>query len=238
MEKLDQLHKQLDIEKVKPQYLTFLLMLYVTFSLIGCAVLYKIVKIDFLVGPGGILSLPFVLLLEDIIAEIYGYKISRALLWYILLSQLIFTSFVLIIINMPSPTYWHANDAYQTVFGSLLKGVPTMIIAIFLGRFLNLYTITKLKILTKGRYFWLRMIFACLVGDLVTLTIIYSIAFSALSFDEISRLYLSDLFTRIFYSILGGGPAMLLVMYIKKKEGIDVYDYGTNFNPFRLSLEK
>jgi len=223
--------------KVKPQYLTFLLMLYVTFSLIGCAVLYKIIKIDFIVGPGGILSLPFVLLMEDIIAEVYGYKISRILLWYILISQLIFTYFVIMIVDMHSPSYWHLQQAYLEVFGGLGKGTTTMVVAIFMGRFLNLYVITKMKILWKGKLFWIRSVFSSLCGDLVTLTILYTIAFSYLPFSEMSHLYLSDLFTRVAYSIIGGGPALLIVMFLKKREGIDVYDYGTNFNPFKISLD-
>lgn len=222
--------------KVKPQYLTFLLMIYVTFSLIGCAVLYKIVKIGFVVGPGGILSLPFVLLMEDIIAEIYGYKVSRILLWYILISQLIFTYFVLMVVYLPSPDYWHHQNAYNEVFGNLGKGITTMVIAIFVGRFANLYIITKFKILLKGRFFWVRSILSSFCGDILTLTILYTIAFSGLTFAEMSHLYLSDLFTRVLYSILGSGPAQLIVMYFKQKEGLDVYDIGTNFNPFRFSL--
>lgn len=223
--------------KVKPQYLTGLMMLYVTFSLIGAAVLYKLVKIGFLVGPGGILSLPFVLLMEDVIAEVYGYKISRILLWYILISQIIFTFFVAVIVNLPSPSYWHGQVDFDFVFGNIDKGVPVMVIAIFMGRFLNLYVITKTKILLHGRLFWVRMIISCLAGDLVTLTILYPIVFSNLTFQEIMPLYLSDLFTRVAYSIIGGGPALLLVMYLKKKENIDVYDTNTNFNPFKLSMK-
>ena len=223
--------------KVQPQYLTLLLMLYVTFSLIGCAVLYKIIKIDFVVGPGGILSLPFVLLMEDIIAEVYGYKISRILLWYILISQLIFTYFILMVIHLHSPSYWHIQNAYNEVFGGLGKGTTTMVVAIFIGRFTNLYVITKLKIFFKGKLFWVRSVLSSFCGDLLTLTILYTIAFSSLTFGEMSHLYLSDLFTRVLYSIIGGGPALLVVMYLKKKENIDVYDYGTNFNPFRFSLK-
>lgn len=223
--------------KVKPQYLTFLLMLYVTFSLIGDAVLYKIIKIGFVVGAGGILSLPFVLLLEDIIAEIYGYKISRVLLWYILISQLIFTFFVLMVIHVPSPAYWHGEHAYNVVFGNLAKGVPIMVFSIFAGRFLNLYVITKLKVLLRGRFFWPRSVLSSLCGDIVTLTLLYPIVFSGFSFGEMEHFYLSDLFTRLVYSIVGGGVALLVVIYLKKKEGVDVYDTHTNFNPFKLSVK-
>jgi len=228
---------QSNLPKVKPQYLTFLLMLYVTFSLVGDVVLYKIIKIGFVVGAGGILNVPLVLLFEDIIAEIYGYKISRTMLWYILISQLIFTFVVLAIIHLPSPAYWHGEKAYSVVFGELDKGVPVMVFSIFAGRFLNLYVITKLKVLMKGRLFWPRSVFSSLVGDLVTLTLLYPVVFSAFSFGEMSHFYLSDLFTRLMYSIIGGGPALLLVMYLKRKEGVSVYDTHTNFNPFKLSIE-
>jgi uncharacterized integral membrane protein (TIGR00697 family) len=230
-------HVQTHANKVKPQYLTFLLMLYITFSLIGCPVLFKLVQVGFIVGPGGLVSLPFVLLLEDIIAEVYGYSISRTMLWYILFSMLLFIFSIEFIINLPSPSYWSGESAYQFVFGALGKGVPIMVFAIFCGRFINLYTITKLKLLTKGRNFWLRSIFACFVGDIVALTIIYGIAFHNVPFPEMVHLFLSDLFVRVAYSIVGGGIGVYIVKFLQKKEGIDVYDYKTNFNPFRLSLK-
>ncbi|MCD6047107.1 MAG: uncharacterized protein K0S08_754 [Gammaproteobacteria bacterium] len=228
---------QTNAQKVKPQYLTFLMMLYVTLTLVGCPVLFKIVKIGFINAPGGILPLPFVLLLEDIIAEVYGYRISRTLLWYLLFSMLLFIFSVVFIINLPSPAYWTGEAAYQQVFGSLETGVPIMVFGIFCGRFLNLYAITKLKILVKGRYFWLRSIFACLVGDIVALSIIYGVDFWDKPFAIKAHLFLSDLFVRVSYSIVGGGVGLLVVSYLKKKEGIDVYDYHTNFNPFSLSLK-
>ncbi len=221
---------------VKPQYLTFLVMIYVTFSLIGCAVLYKIIKIDFIVGAGGLISLPIVLLMEDIIAEVYGYKISRRLLWYVLISQLIFTFLVVFIVRLPSPSYFHGQVDYNYVFSGILTGVPAMVFAIFLGRFLNLYVITKTKIMCKGRHFWLRSIFSSLAGDLVTLTVLYALVFHSWPFSQMSHFYLSDLLDRVFYSILGGGPALLVVMYLKKKENLDVYDYSTNFNPFKTEI--
>lgn len=227
-------HVQLDAHKVKPQYLTFLLMLYVTLSLVGCPVLFKLIQVGFIVGPGGLVPLPFVLLLEDIIAEVYGYRISRTMLWYLLFSMIIFIFSIEFILSLPSPSYWTGQASYEYVFGSLSKGVPVMVFAIFCGRFINLYTITKLKILTKGRNFWLRSIFACFVGDIVALTIIYGIDFHNLPFAEMAHLFLSDLFVRVAHSIVGGGVGVYIVKFLQKREGLDVYDYKTNFNSFPL----
>lgn len=223
--------------KVHPQYLTFLLMLYITLTLIGCPLLYKIFQIGFVVGVGGILPLPFVLLLEDVIAEVYGYKISRLMLWYLLFSMLLFIFGELWIVHLPSPSYWNHGAAFSVVFGGLAQGVPLMVFAVFCGRFLNLYVITKLKILVMGRYFWLRSVFSCLVGDLITLSILYSFGFPTLPFDAKAHLFLSDLFVRVTYSIVGGGIGVFVVRFLKKKEGIDVYDHLTNFNPFKLAIK-
>jgi uncharacterized integral membrane protein (TIGR00697 family) len=228
---------QTGADKVKPQYLTFLMMLYVTLTLAGCPMLYKVIQVGFITAPGGILAVPIVLLLEDIIAEVYGYRISRTLLWYLLLSMLIFIFFDELVINLPSPSYWEGKAAYQAIFGALGKGVPVMVFGIFCGRFVNLYIITKLKILVKGRYFWLRSIFACLIGDIVALSIIYTIDFWSLPFSDEAHLFFSDMFVRVSYSIFGGGIGLFIVKFLKKKEGIDVYDYETNFNPFKLSLK-
>lgn len=222
--------------KVKPQYLTFLFMLYVTLSLAGNATLFKIVQIGFITGPGGILVIPIILLLEDVIAEIYGYKISRTLLWYILFSELFFSLIVISIIKINSPSYWHEQADFNVVFGSLFQGTPILVLGVFSGRFLNLYIITKLKILTKGRYFWIRSVFSCLCGDLLTLTIIFSFLFPEMPFDVRAHLYLSDLFMRVSYSIFGGGLGVLIVKYFKKKEGINVDDLKTKLNPFKLDI--
>lgn len=228
---------KIEYTRVKPQYLTFLLMIYVTLSLAGNAVLFKLIDLGILIGPGGILVVPLILLIEDIIAEVYGYEISRTLLWYILASELLFSLVVIGIIHIHSPSYWHEQLAFNEVFNSLSKGTPILILAVFSGRFLNIFVITKLKILTRGRFFWMRSIFSSLLGDLVTLTILYTLLFHAMSFDVKAQLYFSDLFTRVLYSIFGGGLGVLVVRFLKRKEGLDVYDYNTDFNPFKINIK-
>ena len=227
---------QTNVQKVKPQYLTCLMMLYVTFTLMGCPLLFKIIHVGFINGPGGLVPLPLVLLLEDIIAEVYGYRVSRILLWYLLLSMLIFIFGSVLIVNMPSPADWHGEAAYQAIFNPLAKGVPIMVLGIFCGRFSNLYLITKLKVIMKGRYFGIRSIVSCLFGDLIALLIIYTFAFWSFPFSVKAHLFLSDLSVRVIYSLFGGFLGVYVVRFLKKKEGIDVYDTETKFNPFSFKL--
>jgi uncharacterized integral membrane protein (TIGR00697 family) len=204
-------------EKASAQFLMLFTMLYVTFNLVGCALLFKVVKIGPGVAPGGIFFLPLVLLIEDIVAEIYGYKISRALLWYILMSSLIFSICTVLVVKLPSPEYWHFDSAYHTVFDPLLRGGFSLFIAVLVGRFINIYALTKTKILVRGKYFWIRSVVSTSVGGFVALALLCTLAYSnSVPLADIEKLFVTD--------------------YIKKNYGIDTYDYDTNFNPFKISL--
>ena len=69
--------KQFTWEMLGSPYLLFLIVLYVTFNLLGTTLIYKLVVVGPGLAPGGLFVLPFVLLIEDVIAEVYGYAISR-----------------------------------------------------------------------------------------------------------------------------------------------------------------
>lgn len=219
-------------------YLQFLIVLYVTFGLLGTVLLYKLVKVGPGLAPGGLFVLPFVLLIEDVVAEVYGYKISRLLLWFVFISMVIFTLCAMLIIHLPSPVGWKMQPDFNIVFDPILRGTPSLILALFISRFTNIIIITKLKILAKGRFFWLRSIFSTLFGGLIGLVVAFSLAYGHnVSITGMLRLISTDYFVRFVYASFGGGPAWLLVIYLKRKDNVDVYDIGTNFNPFKLSLK-
>jgi hypothetical protein len=220
--------------------LLFLIVCYVTLMLSNFVLIYKLVAVGPGLAPGGLFLLPFWLLIEDVIAEVYGYKISRLLIWLVLLSTTLFTTLVLVIIHLPSPPYWHLQADYDVVFDSLLRAIPAYFIGIILvSQFINIFLITKLKILVNGRFFWMRIIFSNMLSGATGVIIAFLLAYvgSHLTLASIKQLILTDYSVRFLYVVFGGGPAWLLVRYLKKKENIDVYDINTNFNPFKLSLK-
>lgn len=223
-------------EKIK--LLFFLGMLYFTINLIGVPMTYKLITIGPLIGPGGLSVLPLVFLVEDMIVELYGYKVSRFLLWLILFSTMIFSIACVAIIHLPSPDYWHLEDSYKTVFDPILKSGPVAVVAIFCGRFINIILMTKGKILFNGRYFWLRSIFATLIGSSFALTVFFILSFwGRVPFSVIETLFISDMVVRLSYTIIGGIPLTFIIGYLKMKFGIDVYDEHLNFNPFSFDTK-
>ncbi len=232
------LKKSFSWEMCGSPFFLVLLVLYITFSLLGTVLLYKLVVVGPGLAPGGLFVLPFVLLIESVIAEAYGYKISRLLIWFLFLSMTVFTVSALIIIHLPSPPYWHLQSAFNKVFDPIVISAPSLVAGLFTSWFINLYGITKLKILFQGRFFWLRSIFSSLIGGFIGVIVVFGLAYGhGISFSELKDLILTDYFVRILYAVFGGGPAWLLVMLIKRKEKIDVYDIGTNFNPFKLTIK-
>ena len=219
-------------------YLMFLIVLYVTFSITGTVLLNKVVQVGPGLAPGGLFCLPLVLMIEDIIAEVYGYKISRLILWFIFLSLFIFSSASLIIIHLPSPVYWHLRPDFNAVFDPLVRIAPALILSLFVSRFLNIYILTKTKILFKGKMFWLRSIFSTLVGSAFGLVIIFGLSFwHEVPIHAIEVLIGTDFTVRGVYAIFGGAPAWGIAAFLKKREKINVFDVNTNFNPFKLTVE-
>ncbi len=222
----------------KTKLLFFLSMLYFTINLIGVPMAYKLITFGPLVGPGGLSVLPLIFLIEDIIVELYGYKISRYLLWLIVLSTIIFTIACVAIVHMPSPSYWHSQISYEIVFDPLIKSGPAAVLAIFVGRFVNIILMTKWKIMLKGKSFWLRSVFSTLIGSSIALLVFFVLAFwGRVSFSIIESLFLSDIAVRLGYAMVGGFPVAFFVSYLKRKLGIDAFDDQVNFNPFSLDTK-
>ena len=92
----------------------------------------------------------------------------------------------------------------------------------------------RMKLLTRGRWLWSRTIGSTIVGQGLDSLIFIIIAFIGTpSFLAIMILY--HWLAKTVIEALATPVTYRLVNFLKKKEGIDTYDYETNFNPFALS---
>lgn len=222
----------------KLKLLIFLIMLYFTVNLVGVPMAYKLIEIGPIIGPGGLAVLPLLFLIEDTIVELYGYKISRFLIWLIITSTIIFTFASVAITHLPSPSYWHLQSYYETVFDPLLKSGPSAVLAIFVSRFINIILMSKWKFLLRGKYFWLRSVLATLICSIFALSIFFVLSFGGKEpLSAIKIFFLSDIAVRLGYIMIGGIPVSFLVSYLKTKLGLDVMDDQINFNPFSLNTK-
>src|SRR5579862_8095932 len=121
--------------KSQPNALTFLVMLYMTCMLIAYVVIYKLTTINTMIMSVGSFVIPLVHVILDIIAERYGYAVSKKIIFYSLTCQLIFAMVCYFLILLPSPDFWHYQAAYDQVLGKL----PRVFVGSFLGTLIGLF---------------------------------------------------------------------------------------------------
>jgi uncharacterized integral membrane protein (TIGR00697 family) len=208
------------------KFLPLFSMLYLTIMLSSLFLIHKTITVLHHDLPAAVFVFPIWFILGDIIAEVYGYAISKKMVFYALISQLLFIVIVVKAVHMPSPDYWNGQAAYIFVTASWLKIYLSVLLGIIAAGLVNAYCISKWKILLKGKYFWLRSIGASGIGE-----IIYSFLFSIFAFygswsdSNIFKYTVMSFSLKLLYSIVLAYPANLIVFLLNKAEGNDPFNF-------------
>jgi queuosine precursor transporter len=220
------------------KYLLFLAVLYnLTFPLAGIGI-HKPVTI----GPFNVLAstliFPFAFVINDMIAEVYGYKVSRQLIWCILPLTIYYQLVLSFFIDYPPRPDWHYQYMYNFIFrGMKLIGFMGDI-GVVVGFMLNSYLLAKLKIFLKGRFFWMRSIATSAIGELLQLLIgLFGVFIEhQVNNSQLVVLFINAYLFRLTIIGLVSPLANIAVYFLKKLEGVDIYDTDTNFSPFKFSV--
>lgn len=218
-------------------------MAMITAIILPCATITfnKVVALDFSYASAGTLPMPFWFMLGDIITEVYGYRVSRQIVWNALLCNLLFAVAIFILIRLPSPKAWTGESAYLFVLGDTIRLAISGLVALIIGVFINNYLISKWKVLVRGKYFWLRSIGSSTIGEAAYTLLAFFLIFLLGGHLNLHTMLIFVIWSYCFKfigAILLAGPANLIANYLKKKEGIDIYDTNVNFNPFKVSTQE
>ena len=80
---------------------------------------------------------------------------------------------------LPGEVSWQqrvGQDAFNAVLGGISGLVVASLAAYFMGEFSNSYIMARMKVLTKGRWVWMRTIGSTLVGEGVDTITFFTIA--------------------------------------------------------------
>lgn len=224
----------------KPQYqwLILLAMIYLTGWTTTYPMIYKMVELHHILEPGAIFLFPLSYAIADIISEVYGYRIARKIVWFALITGLVFCIGLEFVATMPAPDFWHKQAGYDTVFSPLIRAYFATTIASLLGNFINIYVISKWKIVMHGKYFWFRSLFSTAIGELTFTAIGGTLAYSGVEpWSKIVFLMLDGYLFKMLYAFIAVWPAAYLVACLKKVEGVDMYDKGIDYNPFKINCD-
>ncbi|HUG80434.1 MAG TPA: queuosine precursor transporter [Bryobacterales bacterium] len=190
------------------------------------------------VGPfllsGAQILFPITYIFGDIFVEVYGYAASRRAIWIGFFSAALLAVMALFTTSLPAAPEWQNQEAFEKVFGFVPRVLVASLVAYWCGEFANAFVMAKMKILTQGKHLWSRTIGSTVVGQMVdTAVVIFIIFVGIVDTATMLNLMLTGYFAKVVYEAAATPLTYLVVNTLKRVEGIDVYDEGVDFNPFK-----
>jgi uncharacterized integral membrane protein (TIGR00697 family) len=227
------------------RYFDFVMAAFVTILLLSNVIgAGKRAVIDLpLIGPwpfgAGILFFPVSYVLGDVLTEVYGYARARRCIWAGFAAMVFMVVMSLVVVALPPDRGWTGQTAYEQVFGQVPRIVLASICAFWAGEFANSFVLAKMKIMTRGRWLWTRTIGSTLVGEGVDSLIFYPLAFFGVagwSNSQLLMVLLTQWALKVAWEVVLTPVTYMAVGFLKRREGIDVFDEKTNFSPFRARV--
>ncbi len=187
----------------------------------------------------GNLFFPISYIFGDVLTEVYGYARARRAIWAGFGALIFASAMTTVVLAMPpassEPFTAVLQPALQTVFGGTWRIVLASMLAYWAGDFVNSFVMAKMKVFTEGKYLWTRTIGSTIFGQAVDSAIFYPVAFYGIwSNASLVSVMVFNLFFKIGVEVAFTPLTYWVVARLKKAEGIDVFDRGTNFTPFSL----
>ncbi|GHU71743.1 transporter [Spirochaetia bacterium] len=190
---------------------------------------------------GGTLLFPLAYVFGDVLTEVYGFRAGRRVIWTgfcaLALASLVF--FLLRI--LPADSSWE-EYAGSAAFDAILGGMSTGGIALasllgyWVGEFSNSAILSRIKVLMKGKFLWVRTIGSTLVGEFLDSLVFVTVASvtGVFGWELFVTLVLTNYLFKCLVEVIMTPVTYLTVRKLKQKEGIDTFDREEKYNPFRF----
>ncbi len=187
----------------------------------------------------GILFFPLGYVLGDVLTEVYGYARARRVVWVGFAASAFTALMCTVVVAMPPAPGWGGQETLAAVFGQAPRIFLASITAFWAGEFANSFVLARLKLLTQGRWLWTRTIGSTVVGQAVDSLIFYPLAFLFTPdwpVERVAEVAITNYLLKVLWEILLTPVTYAVVGWFKRAEGLDVFDTGTDFTPFRTRV--
>jgi queuosine precursor transporter len=185
----------------------------------------------------GILFFPLGYVIGDVLTEVYGYARARRCIW-VGFSALLFMAFMSwVVVSLPPAAGWEGQAAYESVFGQVPRIVFASIVAFWAGEFVNSFVLAKMKVWTKGKHLWSRTIGSTVVGQGIDSLIFYPLAFWGMwENSQVVTVMITNWALKVGWEAVLTPVTYAVVGWLKRHEGVDLYDDATDFTPFKTAV--
>jgi len=217
------------------RYLGAVTALFVTCLVTSNIIAVKIIDVAGVVVPAAVVIFPLSYLFGDVLTEVYGFARARQVIWTGFACNALAVLAIWIGGCLPPAAFWDGQSAYVRILGSTPRLLAASFAAYLVGEFLNSLVLARLKVATRGRWLWTRTVGSTLVGQGADSLVFILAAFAGtMGGPSLARVVIAQWLVKSAYETLATPLTYAVVRFLKRTEGEDHYDVGTNFNPFRL----
>ena len=195
----------------------------------------KVVQIGGLSMTCGLLVFPISYIINDCIAEVWGFAKARIIIWCGFAMNFFVVALGLISVQLPAAPFWEGEEHFNFVFGMAPRIVAGSLLAFLVGSFLNAYVMSRMKLKSAGRHFSLRAIVSTLVGETADSLVFFPIAFGGiLTVGQLATMMAVQIVLKSLYEVVILPVTIRVVRAVKRMEETDVYDEGISYNIFKF----
>lgn len=213
-------------------WFVFVVTIFITCLITANIAAVKLVEVFGFVLPAGTIIFPISYIFGDVLTEVYGYRQARRVIWLGFFCNFIVVVTIWIGQVLPPAPFWDGQKAYERILGYTPRLLVASFLAYLVGEFANSFVLAKMKIATKGRWLWTRTIGSTLVGEGLDSLVFMTLAFVwTMPMGALVLAILTQWLVKSAYEAVVTPLTYIVVNFLKRKEGLDVFDYDTRFNP-------
>ena len=195
----------------------------------------KVIQVGSLTVTAGLLVFPISYIINDCIAEVWGFKKARLIIWSGFAMNFFVVALGLIAVAIPAAPFWEGEEHFNFVFGMAPRIVAASLMAFLVGSFLNAYVMSKMKVASQGRHFSARAIWSTVVGETADSLIFFPVAFGGvIAWKELLIMMGIQIVLKSMYEVMILPVTIRVVKAIKKIDGSDVYDTDISYNVLKV----
>ena len=195
----------------------------------------KVIQVGSITVTAGLLVFPISYIINDCIAEVWGFKKARLIIWSGFAMNFFVVALGLIAVALPAAPFWEGEQHFDFVFGMAPRIVVASLLAFLVGSFLNAYVMSKMKVASGGRNFSARAIWSTVVGETADSLIFFPIAFGGLiAWPELLVMMGTQIVLKSLYEVIILPITIRVVKAVKRIDGSDVYDTDISYNVLKV----
>lgn len=194
----------------------------------------KVISLWGITLPGAVIIFPLSYIINDCIAEVWGYRKARLVIWMAFAMNLLVVLVGQLVVWLPAASFWDGAPHFDYMFRMAPRVVFASLLAFLAGSMLNALVLSRMKVAGGGKRFGLRAIVSSIAGELTDSLIFIPIAFFGTPLKALLSMMIAQVTFKVCYEILVLPLTASVVRKVKKIEGTDTFDDQISYNPFKI----